>query len=104
MNKQAQTYATINIADLPLIDFAQIKESNERTIRRRLDGNAFIIKYDTEPSFIIDQSVLPLEIINYTEALALMQTDEWDARIELTEELIDVDVELPKGDSKSKKK
>lgn len=104
MNKQAQTYATINITDLPLIDFSQIKESNERTIRRRLDGNAFIIKYDTEPSFIIDKSVLPLEIINYTEALALMQTDEWDARIELTEELIDVDVELPKGDSKSKKK
>jgi hypothetical protein len=82
MKKQAETYATINIADLPLIDFSQIKESSQYTIRRRLDGNAFIIKYNTEPSFIIDQSVLPLEIMNYTEALALMQTDEWDARID----------------------
>ena len=35
--KQADVYATINIADLPLIDFSQIGETNENTIRKSLD-------------------------------------------------------------------
>ena len=41
MNKIAETYATINISDLPLIDFAQIGETDENTIRKSLDGLQF---------------------------------------------------------------
>ena len=104
MKRQAQTYATINIADLPLIDFAQIGETSENTIRKSLDGLQFIIKWNTEPTFITDGTVTPLQILTHAEAVTLMGTVEWSAPIELTEELIDVDVELPKGDSKSKKK
>ena len=40
MKKQAETYATINIADLALIDFAQIGETDENTIRKSLDESA----------------------------------------------------------------
>ena len=48
--KQAETYATINIVDLPLIDFAQIGETSENTIRKSLDETEFVIKWNTEPS------------------------------------------------------
>ena len=42
--------------------------------------------------------------MTHAEAITLMGTLAWSLPFELTKELIDVDVELPKGDSKSKKK
>ena len=75
--KQAETYATINIADLPLIDFAQIGETSENTIRKSLDETEFVIKWNTEPSFIADGSVTPLEVMTHDEALVLMASAEW---------------------------
>ncbi len=67
---------------MPLIDFSQIKESSPNTIRKRLDGQQFIIKYNAEPTFISDKTVVPVLLMNYPEALSLMQTDKWDAKIE----------------------
>ena len=75
--KQAETYATINIADLALIDFAQIGETDENTIRKSLDGLQFVIKWNTEPTFITDGSVTPLEVMTHDEALVLMASAEW---------------------------
>ena len=75
--KQAETYATINIADLALIDFSQIGETDENTIRKSLDGLQFVIKWNTEPSFIADGSVTPLEVMTHDEALVLMASAEW---------------------------
>ena len=80
--KIAETYATINIADLPLIDFSQIGETDKNTIRKSLDGTQFVIKWDSEPSFITDGTVAIIQAMNHDEAVALMQTPEWSAPIE----------------------
>ena len=77
MKKQAETYATINIADLPLIDFSQIGETSENTIRKSLDKSEFVIKWNTEPRFITDGSVTPLEVMTHEQALVLMASAEW---------------------------
>lgn len=77
MNKQAETYATINIADLPLIDFSQIGETDENTIRKSLDESEFVIKWNTEPRFITDGTVSPLEVMTHEQALVLMASAEW---------------------------
>ena len=82
MNRIAETYATINIADLSLIDFSQIEENNENTIRKSLDGTQFVIKWNTEPSFINDGTIVPLQVMNHAQAVTLMQTSEWNAKIE----------------------
>jgi len=82
MKRIAETYATINIADLSLIDFSQIEENNENTIRKSLDGTQFVIKWNTEPSFITDGAVTPLQVMNHAQAVTLMQTSEWNAKIE----------------------
>ena len=73
----AETYATIRIADLGLIDFSQIHETSAETIRKSIDETKFIIKYDSVPSFISDGSVEILQAMNHEEALQLMATDEW---------------------------
>ena len=77
MKKQAETYATINIADLPLIDFAQIGETDENTVRKSLDGLQFVIKWNTEPSFIADGSVAIIQVMTHDQALVLMASAEW---------------------------
>mgnify|MGYP003128661339 FL=1 len=75
--KIAETYATISITDLSLIDFSQIHETSAETIRKSLDGTEFVIKYDAVPTFISDGSVEILQAMNHQEALQLMATDEW---------------------------
>ena len=77
MKKQAETYATINIADLPLIDFSQIGETDENTIRKSLDGLEFVIKWNTEPRFITDGSVAIIQVMTHEQALVLMASAEW---------------------------
>ena len=80
--RQAETYATINIADLPLIHFSQIGETDENTIRKSLDETEFVIKYNTEPTFISDGTVIPLQELTHQEALTLMATTKWYEPVE----------------------
>ena len=75
--KQAETYAIVSITDLANIDFAQIGETDETTIRKSLDDLQFVIKYDIEPSFITDGTVTPLQTLTHAEALTLMSSAEW---------------------------
>ncbi len=75
--KQAETYAIISIADLANIDFSQIGETDENTIRKSLDETEFVIKYNSEPSFIADGTVVPLQTLTHEQALVLMASAEW---------------------------
>ena len=73
----ADTYAIINIADLVNIDFSQVGETDENTIRKSLDETQFVLKWNTEPTFITDGTVVPLQTLTHDQALALMATAEW---------------------------
>ena len=73
----ADTYAIINIADLVNIDFSQVGETDENTIRKSLDETQFVLKWNTEPTFITDGTVIPVQTLTHDEALALMASAEW---------------------------
>tara|TARA_R100000664_G_C2665546_1_gene79824 strand:+ start:248 stop:502 length:255 start_codon:yes stop_codon:yes gene_type:complete len=75
--RAAKIYNIININDLELIDFKQVFESNIETVRKSLDENKFVIKYNTTPTFIKDETVEPLQVLSYSECYELMQTSEW---------------------------
>ena len=81
----AETYAIINIADLSNIDFAQVGETDENTIRKSLDETQFVIKYNAEPTFIADGTVTPLQTLTHSEALTLMASAEWSEPIPVEE-------------------
>ena len=81
----ADTYAIINIADLGNIDFSQVGETDENTIRKSLDDSQFVLKWNTEPSFIADGTVTPLQTLTHDEALALMASAEWSEPIPVEE-------------------
>ena len=77
----ADTYAIINIADLGNIDFSQVGETDENTIRKSLDETQFVLKWNTEPTFIADGTVVPLQTLTHDEALTLMASAEWSEPI-----------------------
>jgi hypothetical protein len=69
-----RTYATISINDLSLIDFNQIIESDNYPLRNNIAQTQFVIKWNTEPTFIADGSVVPVGTYNHTEILQIMAT------------------------------
>ena len=83
MSHLPNIYAIINIADLGLINFSEIDETDATTIRKSIDKLMFIIKWfnEHEPTFIADGSVVPLQTLTHQEALALMATAEWSEEI-----------------------
>jgi len=81
----AETYAIINIADLSNIDFSQVGETDENTIRKSLDETQFVIKYNAEPTFIADGTVTPLQTLTHEQALTLMASAEWSEPIPVEE-------------------
>ena len=77
-----RTYAIINISDLSLIDFSQIGETSEDTIRKSLDDTQFVIKWENgyTPTFI-NNPVVPVGTYDHHAILELMATPEWSEEI-----------------------
>jgi len=71
------TYATVSIDDLPKVDFSQVGETSEDTIRKSLDLTKFILKWSVEPTFIADGTIIPNGLYTHVECLELMQTSIW---------------------------
>ena len=74
-------YAIINTSDLSSIDFSQIGETSADTLRYNLAGTEFVIKWNAEPTFISDGSVVPTQTLTHEQALTLMATPEWSEPI-----------------------
>lgn len=77
MKKIAETYAIIKTKDLPSIDFSQIGETSANTIVKSVDETQFVIKYNSIPTFIADETVEPVEILSHRGCLELMLTPFW---------------------------
>ena len=82
MSHNDLTYQIISIDDLSLIDFSQIGEEDEDTIRKSVDETQFVIKWHDEPTFITDGSVVPMQTLNHEDCIALMQTSAWQVETE----------------------
>ena len=70
------TYAIINTVDKDNVDFNEVVQKVS-TVRYSLDGSKFVIKYETEPSFIVNENVMPDAILNHNNCLTLMSSTEW---------------------------
>ena len=81
----SRKYQIINISDLENIDFSQVYETSAETIRKSIDETLFTIKWDAEPSFITDETVVPVGTYNHAEMLSVMNTDAWTSDDELPE-------------------
>jgi hypothetical protein len=80
MGYNNNTYAICDIAtDMSKVDFSQVSQSSGLTCRRSLDDTLFVIKYPTGkiPTFINTGIIVPSEVLDHEQTLALMATPEW---------------------------
>ena len=76
------TYITINTDELSLVDFNEVMETSEQTLRLSVNGLKTVLKWEgAEPAFV---STLSSYEGPYTheEILAIMATPEWSDPIE----------------------
>ena len=87
MSHLPNVYAIISTTDIDNVDFTQVPEENNESLRYSLDGTEFVIKWfdEHEPTFITDGTVVPLQTLTHEEALALMATAEWSEPIPVEE-------------------
>ena len=78
-----RTYAIIELADINKIDFTQIGETSVFTLRLSIDKTQFVIKWQDgyTPTFISDNSVVPVGTYTHTEILEIMATPAWSEPI-----------------------
>ena len=66
------------MVDVSNIDFSQVDETNQDTLRLSIDGTKTVLKFSGEtPGFLVG-----LQQYNHAEALAIMATPEWTDNIE----------------------
>jgi hypothetical protein len=59
--------------DVSSIDFSQVEETSQDTLRLSIDGTKTVLKFTGEtPSFLVG-----LQQYNHSEILAIMHTPEW---------------------------
>jgi hypothetical protein len=73
-----KSYIVIELSDTNLVLFSQVDQQSAQSMRRNLANTQGLLSYRVTPSFVTDGS-LPIvgEIMNQTEALALMSTSDW---------------------------
>jgi len=69
------TYTILEIDDLPKVDFSEIHETSQETLRRSISGDKFIIEYQDTPDFLAN--ITPVSILNHAEVRSLINTEEW---------------------------
>jgi len=74
-----KVYAIISLDDLSKVDFSEVGESSADTVRKNLlnPPTQFLLKWDTEPEFIADGTIIPDGIYTHEEVLELLRTEDW---------------------------
>jgi len=71
------TYIIINMTEVGLVDFNEVLETSEETLRLSIDGLQTVIKWeDSEPSFVATLSSYDGPY-THSEILTIMATPEW---------------------------
>ena len=71
-------YVIYDMANISEVDFTQVYQTSEDTIRISLDGKKTVLKFvGNTPSFLVS-----LQQYNHSEILAIMNTSEWTKKEE----------------------
>ena len=73
-----KSYIVIELSDSNLVLFSQVDQQSAQSMRRNLANTQGLLSYRVTPSFVTDGS-FPIvgDVMNQTEALALMATAAW---------------------------
>ena len=74
---EQRNFAIFSLTEIDKIDFSQVLETNESTLRKSVDETRSFVKWDGEqPEFVSTLSTLE-GLYTYTEILEILSTPEW---------------------------
>jgi len=70
----SRKYVIINADEVDSVNFSQVDETSENTVRFSTDGSLTFVKFDTDttPSFLVGKTQY-----THSEILAILATDAW---------------------------
>ena len=73
------TYVILSVTEIPQLDFSQIEQTSEQTLRLSVDETQTVVKWITDAGVPSCISSLTTKgpYMTHDEALALMSTPEW---------------------------
>lgn len=70
-------FVIFNVTELSIIDFSQVYETSEETVRKSTDGTKTFVKYDIpQPPSVLALTTKSIEY-TYDEILEILLTPEW---------------------------
>lgn len=77
-------FIIFNVSELDKIDFTQVLETSEDTIRKSVDETKTFVKWDGEAPSCISTLTTAEGPYTYEEILDILSTDEWTAPMPLS--------------------
>lgn len=73
-----RNFVIFNISELPTVDFTQVLETSEETVRKSIDGTKTFVKWDGEvvPP-CVESLTTKSPYYTYEEMVTILATEEW---------------------------
>jgi hypothetical protein len=77
MTYENRRFVIFDVTELNQIDFNQVHETSEETVRLSVDGSKTFVKYDIPQPSSISALQTKSEEYTYEQMLEILQTEEW---------------------------
>ena len=71
-------FMIFNVSELPNIDFTQVLETSEETVRKSVDQTKTFVKWDGEMPECVSNLTTKEGPYTYEEILTILSTSEWE--------------------------
>jgi hypothetical protein len=82
-NYENREFMIFNVSELNQIDFTQVHETSEDTVRKSVDGTKTFVKWDGETPSSVASLTTKQGPYTYTEILEILADPEWTTPDEL---------------------
>lgn len=72
-------YVIFNVSEIPLIDFNEVYETSEYTLRKSLDGTKTFVKWDGETPNFVNNLTTKDGIYTHSEILQIVNGSDWQS-------------------------
>lgn len=76
-NYENRQFMIFNVSELPNIDFTQVLETSEETVRKSVDETKTFVKWDGEMPECVSTLTTKEGPYTYDEILTILSTSEW---------------------------
>jgi hypothetical protein len=70
-------FMIFNVSELNIIDFTQVQETSADTVRKSVDGNKTLVKWDGDMPQCVHNLTTKEGPYTYEEILVILSTPEW---------------------------